>query len=121
MNKSLDAMLVKPALAEVTVTVPTSQMLYPLPHSAHIHCLISITIQQVSMTVTECHFLHVDEHSDTPLLHLHFHVRCQCVRPLLCCHLSHGNKMEQNIFGNVQPLWPYIQDPPLTSWGNLTK
>ena len=121
MNKSLDAMLVKPALAEVTVTVPTSQMLYPLPHSAHIHCLISITIQQVSMTVTECHFLHVDEHSDTPLLHLHFHVRCQCVRPLLCCHLSHGNKMEQNIGVKCPPLLLHHQDLPLMSWSNIIK
>ena len=38
-------------------------------------------------------FSHVEEFSDTPLLHMHFSVRCHFVKLPLCCHLSHSNKM----------------------------
>ena len=44
-------------------------------------------------------FFCIEELRDTPLLHPHFHIRLP-----LCCHLSHHNKIEQNIGGRGQPL-----------------
>ena len=49
------------------------------------------------------------------------HVRHCCVRLPLCCHLSHGNNMEQNIGGKIQLLLPHHQHPPLISWTNRIK
>ena len=62
-------------------------------HCAHIHCLVFINIQQVSLNVCGWHFSSTEEFIDTPLLHTHFHVRCHSVRLPLCCHLPHGNKV----------------------------
>ena len=93
----------------------------PLPHRAHIHYLASIIIQQVSMNVIKCHFFLMQEFSDIPLLHMYFHVRGHFVRLPLCCHQSHGNSMQQNIGGKVQPLLPYHQHLPLTLWTNIIK
>jgi len=78
-----------------TVTAATAKMHQTLLHCAHIHCLVSSNVQQTLMNVrvNGCHFLHVEEINDTPLLHPHFHVRRHCIRLPLCCHLSHGNKM----------------------------
>jgi len=50
---------------------------------------------------------HMEEFSDTPLLHTYFHVRHHSVRVLLCCHLSHGNNMQLDVGVNIQPLLPY--------------
>ena len=36
-------------------------------------------------------FFYMEEFNSTPLLHLHFHIRCRSVRLPSCCHLSHGN------------------------------
>ena len=41
-------------------------------------------------------FFPMEEFSDILLLHTHFYVRCHFVR--LCCHLSHGNKIEWSIW-----------------------
>ena len=38
------------------ITVATSETHHPLPHCAHIHCLVSINIQQASTKVNEFHF-----------------------------------------------------------------
>ena len=76
-----------------TVAVSTAEMHHPPLHCAHIHWVVSIKVQQVLMNVTGCHFFHLEEFSDTPLLHLYFHVRCHCVRLPLYCHLSRGNNM----------------------------
>ena len=49
-----------------------------------------------SARIDECKctiFCHVEEFSDTPLLHVHFSVSCHFVKLPLCCHLSHSNKM----------------------------
>jgi len=62
----------------------------------------------------------MEEFSDTPLLHKHFHIRCHFVRLSFCCHLSHGNNMDWDIGGKVQPLLPY-KHPPLTLWANIVK
>ena len=48
--------------------VTTAQMHHPPPHCAHIHCLVTINIQQASMNVSEYHFFCMKEFS----LHLHF-------------------------------------------------
>ena len=80
MNKSLHVTL---------VTVHTSG------HYAHIHCLVSLNVQPASMNVSGCNFFCMEEFSDTPLLHQHFHVRHHFIRLPLCCHLSNGN----NVYG----------------------
>jgi len=69
---------------------------HPSYHCAHIHWLVFINVQQVSVDVSSCHFFCMEEFSDTPLLHLHFHVRQHFVNLSICCHLSHSNKMEWN-------------------------
>ena len=86
-NKSLHAVLIKPC------TVTTTEMHHPLPHYVHIHCLVSINIQQASVNVSGCHFFHIEKVSSIPLLYMHFHARHHCVRLPLSCHLSHDNKM----------------------------
>ena len=70
-----------------------AEMHHPLPHCAHIHCLVTINIQQVSMNVNRCNFFCMEEFNSTPLLHKRIHVRRHFVRVPLCCHPSHGNKM----------------------------
>ena len=75
-----------------TVAVTTAKTHHPLPHCAHIHCLVSISILQASMNDSECHFFCMEEFSDT-FASYYFQVRCHCVRLPLCCHLSHGNNM----------------------------
>ena len=74
-------------------TVTTAEMQHLLPHCTHIHCLVSINIQKVSVNVSVCNYFHMEEFSDTLLLHTNFHVRCHLVRLPLCCHLLHNNKM----------------------------
>ena len=59
----------------------------------HIHCSISMNIQQALMNVTGCHFFYMEEFNDISLLHTHFHVRHHFVTLSLCCPLSHNNKM----------------------------
>ena len=90
-------------------------------HCTNIHCLISIDVQQVSVNVNGCNFFHMEKFNCTSLLHPHSHVRCHSVRLTLCCHLSHGNKMQQNIGRKVQPLPPHHQHLPLMSWANIIK
>jgi len=63
-------------------------LLSPLPHCAHIHCLISINIQQVPIGAI---FFCMEEFNDT-FASMHFNVRCHSVTLPPCCHLSHGNK-----------------------------
>ena len=55
------------------VAITTAKMHHPSPHSAHTHCLVSINIKQAPMN--GCHFFCSEEFNDTPLFHLHFHVR----------------------------------------------
>ena len=63
----------------------------------------------------------MEEFNDTPLLHMHFHVRCQFVRLLLCCHLSHGNNMQEDSGAQVQPLLLYQQYLPDVIMGQYNK
>ena len=73
--------------------VTTAEMHHLLPLCAYIHYLVSINIQKASTDVNGCNFFYVKEFSGTPLLHMHFHVRCHFVRLPLCCHLSQSNKV----------------------------
>ena len=126
MIKSLHAMLIQICMAIWNMTC-LSHCCHrcwntpPTPYCAHIHCLVSINIQQVLMNVSGWHFFCMEEFSDTPSLHLHFHIRHHSVKLPPCCHLSHGSKMEWNIGGNVKPLLPYHQHPPLTSRANIIR
>jgi len=74
-------------------TVTLAETHHPSLHCAHIHCLVSINVQKVSMNVSGCHFFCMEEFNGTLLLHSYFQVRCHFVRLSLCYHLSHGNKM----------------------------
>ena len=49
-------------------------MHHPPHHCAHIHCLVSINVQQVSVNVNECHFFLMEEFSDMPLQPYHQHL-----------------------------------------------
>src|SRR5258705_3790739 len=63
------------------------------PHSAHIHCLVSVNVQQESINVNGCIFFpHMEEFNDTRLLFTHLHVIRHLVRLSPCCHLAYGNK-----------------------------
>ena len=103
----------------LTTDVTTAKTYHPLPHCAHVHYLVSINVQQVSVNVNGCHLFHMEEFNSTPLLHPHLHVRCHSVRLPICCHLSHGKKMWWNIDEKVRPLLPNHQHPPLTVWFNI--
>ena len=105
MNKSLHAALVKICTlggdhcdCHHCWNAPTAASLCSHPLT------VFKNVQQASMNVS---FSCTEEFDDTPLLQLHSHVRCHSVSLSLCCHLSHGNKMEWNISGKVQPLLPY--------------
>jgi len=58
-------------------------------------------LHKCPVSIDECQwkqfFFYMEEFNDTSLLHMHFHVRHQFVRLLLCCHVSHGKKTYQII------------------------
>ena len=95
------------------IIVTTAEMHHPLPHCAHIHCWVSINIQQALMNISVCHFFCTEEFNVTPLLHTHFHVRCHFIRLPLCCHLSYSNKMLTN--SSSSPLLMVIRPEDLQS------
>ena len=63
---------------------------HPPLHCTHIHCLVSRNIQQAPVNVNGCYFFHMEEFSNTPLLHVHFYARQRSVRLPLCCQPSHS-------------------------------
>ena len=75
------------------IAVAAAKRHHPPPRCAHIHCLVSTDVLEASTNATGCHFFHMEEFSDTSLLHSHFHVWCHSVRLPLFCHLPYGNKM----------------------------
>ena len=68
----------------------TAEMHHSPLYCAHIHCLVSINIQQESMNVI---FFHMEELSDTPLSQTHFHFSRHFVNLPLYCDLSHSTNM----------------------------
>jgi len=50
------------------ITLTTAETHHPPPLCAHIHCLVSINVQEVAMNVSGCHFFYMEEFSSTPLL-----------------------------------------------------
>jgi len=101
-----------------TCTSTTAEAQQPL---CCIHRLGSANAQQVLLNGNGCHFLCMEEFTDTPLLHLHSHIRQHSVRLSLCCHLSRGNERNRDIAGKLQPLLPSHQHPPLTLWASSIK
>ncbi len=65
------------------IAVTTAELDSALPDCADIYCLVSINIQQESMNVNGCHFLHVEA-----LLHMPFHLQSS---QLLICATSKGS------------------------------
>ena len=106
MNKSLYAALIKICTLEVTAvhgclecglsSMLLSSLLKQMTQCLTVltsHCLSSTNTQKVLMNVSGCHLFHMEELSGTPLLHMHFHVRCHSVSLPLCFQLPHSNKM----------------------------
>lgn len=75
------------------VSIAAAKTHHPPPDCAHIHCLVSVNIQQALVNISSCHFFRMEVFNSTPLLHICFYVRCPSVRLLLCCYLLHGSKM----------------------------
>lgn len=66
-----------------TCTSTTAEAQQPLCCT---HQLGSANAQQVLLNGNGCHFLCMEEFTDTPLLHLHSHIRQHSVRLSFCCH-----------------------------------
>ena len=76
-----------------TVTVVSAEMHHPLPHCAHIHCLVSTNVQQVSMNVSVAiHFAR--RNSMTHLFFIHISIS-DAILP--DCHLLLPVAQQQNI------------------------
>jgi len=107
MNKSLHATLVKICTSrgdhchchQYWNTPPRS-------HRAHTCCSVSINIQQASVNVNRCWFC-MEEFHDTPMLHMHFHVRCHSViTPLLPSVTQPRNVMGYQWEGSASTAMP---------------
>jgi len=83
--------------------------------------LLGLHSLSASANKCRCNSFHMEEFGGAPLLHMYFHVRLHSATRPLCCHLSHGNNMEWNNVGKVQPLLPYHQHLPLMLWANIMK
>ena len=68
----------------------------PLLHCTDRRYLVSKSIQQPSMSVSECHFFPLEELNCTPLSHTHIYVRWQFVKLSLCRNLWHSNRLQGN-------------------------
>ena len=53
----------------------TAETHHPPPHGVHIHCLVSINVQQALMHAHRFTCFRMEEFNFTSLLHMHFHVR----------------------------------------------
>ena len=123
MNKSLYAVVVNTFTSGGDL-----QLLFPLLKRTT-HCLTEFTstvgLHKCTASIDECQwvsfFFCMEEFNSTPLLHMHFHVRCHFVRLPLCCNLSQSNKMQWSNGGKVQPLLSYHQYPLLRLWTNIIK
>ena len=75
------------------VAATTAETHRPLPHCPHIHCLVSLNVQQVLMDVNRCHFF--PQGGIQWRTFASYSLPCQMpfVTLLLCCHLPHCNKM----------------------------
>jgi len=108
-------MLIKFAPVEAMHCSSTAETPPTTSRCSHIHSLVSIIIQQVS--VKGCSFFcKEEEFSDTSLLHTHFHIRCPSVA---ICHAE--TKYNGVFLGKFQSLLPYHQHSPLTLWASITK
>ena len=98
------------------IAVATADMHHPSPHHAHIHCMISINVQQASMYVNGCHCLScMEEISSISLPHMHF---LKAGLTHIKCHIhTHGSWLQRpskeanppvEDDGGIQP------NPPLT-------
>ena len=102
------------------VAVTTAETHHPPPHCAHIRCLVSINIQQVSVSVNRCNCLSMEELSSMSLCFIFTFMSCallsNCPSAAVC-----RTATKWNIGGKGQPLLPYHPHPPVTSWANTVK
>jgi len=81
-------------------------------------------LHQRSASVSECQwvpFFSAGKNSMVHLWSIYVSMSDTILSLPLCCHLSHGNKMSQNIGGEVQPLLPYHHHLPLVLWAIVIK
>ena len=91
MNKSLYAELVKICMAICNMACLSHHCCYcwTAPPTASLCSHPLFSLPECSASVSGCqwvHFFCMEEFNETPLLHMHFHVRCHFVRLPLCCH-----------------------------------
>ena len=88
------------------------------PPCGHILCLVSVNIQQASLN--ECQWVRgrVQWHTFASYA---LPRQTHCVRLPLCCRLSHGNNMQWNTGGKVQPPLLHHQHSPPMSRANIIK
>jgi hypothetical protein len=103
------------------ITVTSVETHHPPPHRPHIHCLVSVNVQQTSINVNGCNVIpHGGMQWYTSALHA---LPCQTpfyqTAPLLK-YLARQQNV-QIIGCKVQPLLSFHQHPPLTLWNNIIK
>ena len=90
------------------------------PHCAHIYCLVSINIQQVSTNVSGSNFFHIEEFNDIP-----FFINTFMSDTILSgCHstaICHTATKWNGARGKAQPPLPYHQHLSLVLWTNIIK
>jgi len=79
-------------------TVTTAETHRALPHCAHIHCLVSINVQQVSVSVSGCHCFCMKKHASTLLCFIHTSmsdtILSDCPSAAICHMTRKWKKME---------------------------
>ena len=108
MNKILHVTLVKICtairnMACFLIALAAAETQHPLPHCAHIHCLVSTNIQQAQFNISRCHFFLTEEFSSTPLLHTPSHVRhhlSDCPSAAICHTVTTCNGIRAGKFSH---------------------
>jgi len=69
------------------IAVTTAETYYLLPNCAHMHCLVSINIQQITMNVSGCHFFphgEIQFHSCFLCASMSGAILSDCPSPAIC-------------------------------------
>lgn len=125
MNESLHPILIKICMAVWNMVCLSCSCCHhwnvPPPHLTVLISTVwfSINVHQASMNINKCIFFLVEEFNDTPLLHVHFHVRWWHL-PYSAAFCYMATKCS-NSGGKVQLLLPYYHRLPLMLWANLSR
>ena len=123
MNKSLHAVLVKvfsrrDPLFHSCYNSITAETHHPPPRCAHIHCLVSIHVQQALLNVNRCSFFFPRRNSMT---RLYFFPASMAAAILSDCPPAAVCHMETNCNGILVRRFNLYCHLPLTLWANVIK